>query len=159
MPVGQLGLFKLSWYLFGQEPFRSYILCGWGADSCGPVAALEPDYVTRGAAAANRGQCIGHRFDIHQDTAEFCVTPVVLYRVGWPDFLALPRPDVYRLLCPDAGALTRSRHPWWAYLLLPLTAPGVEIIGILPQLPIALLQHPWQTWHSIIRYYEHWWRI
>jgi uncharacterized membrane protein YphA (DoxX/SURF4 family) len=25
LPVGQLGLFKLSWYLFGQEPFKSFV--------------------------------------------------------------------------------------------------------------------------------------
>lgn len=25
LPVQQLGLFKLSWYLFGQEPFKSFV--------------------------------------------------------------------------------------------------------------------------------------
>lgn len=49
------------------------------------------------------------------------------------------------------GLTTRFNCPWWAYLLLPLAAIGVDILWVLPQFSYSLFLQPGETWRSISR--------
>jgi hypothetical protein len=48
------------------------------------------------------------------------------------------------------GLTTRFCYPWWAYLLLPLGAVGVDLLWVLPRLLYAFLVRPTETWYGII---------
>ena len=147
-PVGQLSLFRLSWYLFAQEPFRSFVgvsqvLAGllllWnrtallGAILLLPIAAnvlvIDITYLKMPSFYGRLSYYIGLIFLIlwhYRDRM----------RVVW---VALTQ-----------GLTTRFRHPWWAYLLLPVAAAGLELLGVLPQLLYFFSTRPGETWRNIL---------
>ncbi len=136
-PVKELSLFRLSWYLFGHEPFNSFV----GISQI--VAALLLLY--------NRTTLLGVLLSIP-----------ILANILIIDLTYLKMPGFYwRLsyyLLLDAlilwhykgrmiaafnalvsGMSTRFKFPIWAYLILPLIAILLEIAGAVPQLIFALL--------------------
>ena len=150
LPVGQLGLFKLSWYLFGQEPFRSFF--GVSQIVAG-MLLLRNRTALFGALlllpiAANV---------LVVGLTHIRILPTFAWRLSY--YIGLIglicwhyRDRRYAAYCALTHGLTaRFRYRWWAYLLLPLAALGVEVVGVLPQISIAFLLHPWQTWHCITK--------
>ena len=147
-PVGQLGLFRLSWYLFAQEPFKSFVggaqvLAGvlllWnrtallGAILLLPIAAnvlvVDITYLKMPSFYGRLSYYIGLIFLIFWHYR-------ARMRVVWE---ALTR-----------GLTTRFQHPWWAYLLLPVAAVGLDIVEVLPQVLYAVSTRPGETWRSMV---------
>ena len=153
LPVGQLGLFKLSWYLFAQEPFRSFVgvsqvvaglLLLWNRTALLGALLLLP-------IAANV---------LVVDLTYIKILPTFAWRLSYYIGLIFlifwhyrdRMLAVWRTL--THGLTTRFSYPWWAYGLLPLAAVGLEVAGALPQVLIALLRHPGQTWHATTRLFQ-----
>ena len=147
LPVGQLGLFKLSWYLFGQEPFRSFVgvsqiiaglLLLWNRTALLGALLLLP-------IAANV---------LVVDITYLKLLPAFQWRLSYYIglvFLILWHYRQRMLVAWQAltqGLTTRLAYPWWAYGLLPLAAIGLEILGALPHAGYLLLAYPAALWHS-----------
>jgi uncharacterized membrane protein YphA (DoxX/SURF4 family) len=147
-PVGELGLFRLSWYLFGQEPFKSFVgvaqvlaalLLLWnrtallGALLLLPIAAnvlvVDITYLKMPSLYGRLSYYIGLIFLIlwhHRDRM----------RIVWD---ALTR-----------SLTTRFRYPWWAYAVLPVAAIGLDMVEALPQVLYYLSVRPGETWRSMV---------
>jgi uncharacterized membrane protein YphA (DoxX/SURF4 family) len=146
-PVGELGLFRLSWYLFGQEPFKSFVgvaqvLAGllllWnrtallGALLLLPIAAnvlvVDITYLKMPSLYGRLSYYI-------------CLIFLILWhyrdrmRIVWD---ALTR-----------SLTTRFRYPWWAYAVLPVAAIGLDMVEALPQVLYYLSVRPGETWRSM----------
>jgi uncharacterized membrane protein YphA (DoxX/SURF4 family) len=145
-PVSQLGLFKLSWYLFAQEPFKSFVgvsqvLAGllllWnrtallGALLLLPIAAnvlvVDITYLKMPSLYGRLSYYISLIFLIlwHYRSR---------MRVVWD---ALTR-----------GLTTRFQYAWWAYLALPVAALTLELVGALPQILYSVSTRPGETWRG-----------
>jgi uncharacterized membrane protein YphA (DoxX/SURF4 family) len=147
LPVGQLGLFKLSWYLFGQEPFKSFVgvsqvvaglLLLWNRTALLGALLLLP-------IAANV---------LVIDITYIKILPAFQWRLSYYIGLLMLIFWHYRSRMLTAwralthGLTTRFAYPWWAYLLLPLGAIGVDLLWVLPRLMGALVTRPAETWRS-----------
>ena len=149
LPVGQLGLFRLSWYLFGQQPLCSFVgvlqlvaglLLLWNRTALLGAVLLLP-------IAANV---------LVVDLTYIRILPTLAWRlsfyIGLIGLILWHYRDrmlmAYHAL--TQGLSTRFRYRWWAYLLLPGAAVGLEVAGALPQVLVALVRHPGQTVHSIM---------
>ncbi|GAB3635734.1 hypothetical protein GCM10027422_13240 [Hymenobacter arcticus] len=147
-PAGQLGLFKLAWYLFGQEPFKSFvgysqILAGglllWHRTALLGALLLLP-------IAANV---------LVVDVTYLPHLPAFQWRlayylgliglIGWHYRSRMVL--VWRAL--THGLRPRFRYPWWAYVLLPLAAVALDLVWVLPRLAYAALTQPTQTWRGL----------
>jgi uncharacterized membrane protein YphA (DoxX/SURF4 family) len=148
-PVGQLSLFRLSWYLFAQEPFKSFVgisqivaalLLLWNRTALLGALLLVP-------IAAN----------ILVVNLTYIKMPGLYQRLSY--YLVLLGLIFWhyrdRMLAAwvalTQGLATRFRYPWWAYLLLPAAALGLELVGALPQLLYQLATKPVETWHSLVQ--------
>jgi uncharacterized membrane protein YphA (DoxX/SURF4 family) len=149
LPVGQLGLFKLSWYLFGQEPFKSFVgitqvvaglLLLWNRTVLLGALLLLP-------IAANV---------LVIDITYIKMLPAFQWRLSYYIGLLLLIFWHYRSRMLAAwqalthGLTTRFRYPLWAYLLLPLGAIGVDLVWVLPRLLYSFFLQPAETWRSTI---------
>ena len=147
LPVGQLGLFRLSWYLFGQEPFRSFVgiaqmvaglLLLWNRTALLGALLLLP-------IAANV---------LVIDLTYIRILPALVWRLAYYHGLIFlifwHYRDRLRVVWQalTQGLSTRFAYPWWAYALLPLAAMGLEIVGALPHTAYLLLTQPLETWRS-----------
>lgn len=161
LPVGQLGLFKLSFYLFGQEPFKSFvgvsqILAGllllWNRTALLGALLLLP-------IAANV---------LVIDITYIKILPAFQWRLSFYIGLIFLIFWHYRdRMITVARALTRGlttrfTYPWWAYLLLPLAAFGLDVIWVLPHVFYLLILHPSETarssqtlLHSLVSHFAH----
>ncbi|MGI4863312.1 MAG: hypothetical protein ACRYFZ_05265 [Janthinobacterium lividum] len=147
-PVSQLSLFRLSWYLFAQEPFNSFVgaaqvLAGllllWnrtallGAILLLPIAAnvlvIDITYLKMPGFYGRLSYYIGL---------------ILLIFWHYRDRMLV----VWAAL--TQGLTTRFRYPWWAYLLLPVAAVGLELLGTLPQVLYFFSTKPGETWRSIV---------
>ncbi len=146
-PVQQLGLFKLAWYLFGQEPFKSFVGCAqivagllllWHRTALVGALLLLP-------IAANV---------LVVDLTYVKMLPALQWRLAY--YLGLiflifwhyrdRMHAAWRILTQDLAP--RFPYPWWAYLLLPVAAVGLEIAGALPHAAYLTARHPAETWRS-----------
>jgi uncharacterized membrane protein YphA (DoxX/SURF4 family) len=147
-PVGQLSLFRVSWYLFAQEPFKSFVgvsqvvaalLLLWNRTALLGALLLVP-------IAAN----------VLVVNLSYIKIPTLYWRLSY--YLVLLglifwhyRDRMHAVwVALTHGLTTRFRYPWWAYLLLPLVAIGLELVGTLPQMLYALISKPTDTWRSTI---------
>ena len=147
LPVSQLGLFKLSFYLFGQEPFKSFvgvsqILAGllllWNRTALLGALLLLP-------IAANV---------LVIDVTYIKILPSFHWRLSFYIGLIFlifwhcrdRMMTVFRAL--THGLTTRFLYPWWAYALLPLAAIGLEVLGAMPYAFNLLILHPVETVRS-----------
>ena len=145
-PVGQLSLFRLSWYLFAQEPFKSFVgvsqvvaalLLLWNRTALLGALLLVP-------IAAN----------VLVVNLSYIKMPTLYWRLSY--YLLLLglifwhyRDRMHALwVALTRGLTTRFRHPWWAYLLLPVAAIGLELVGTLPQVLYAVVSKPTQAWRG-----------
>ncbi|MGI4871581.1 MAG: hypothetical protein ACRYFX_10430 [Janthinobacterium lividum] len=146
-PVGELSLFRLSWYLFDQEPFKSFVglsqvlvglLLLWNRTALLGALLLLP-------IAAN----------VLVVDITYLKMPGFYWRLSYYLGLLLLLFWHYRARMHAAwvaltrGLTTHFSYPWWAYLLLPVAAVGLEIVGALPQALYLFATAPGKTWHSI----------
>lgn len=148
-PVGQLSLFRLSWYLFAQEPFKSFV----GISQV--VAAL--------LLLWNRTVLLGALLlvpiaaNVLVVNLTYIKMPSLYWRLSYYLLLLGLIFWHYRSQMHAAwvalthGLTTRFRYPWWAYLLLPGAALGLELVGTLPQLLYFLVRQPAQTGRSMMQ--------
>lgn len=147
-PVGQLSLFRLSWYLFAQEPFKSFVgisqvvaalLLLWNRTALLGALLLVP-------IAAN----------VLVVNLSYIKMPGLYWRLSY--YLLLlgfifwhyrSRMQVVWVAL-TRGLTTRFRYPWWAYLLLPVAAIGLELAGTLPQVLYSVGTRPGQAWRSML---------
>jgi uncharacterized membrane protein YphA (DoxX/SURF4 family) len=148
-PVGQLSLFRLSWYLFAQEPFKSFV----GVSQV--VAAL--------LLLWNRTALLGALLllpiaaNVLVVNLTYIKMPGLYRRLSY--YLLLLglifwhyRPQMHTAwVALTHGLTTRFRYPWWAYGLLPAAALGLELLGTLPQLLYFLVRQPAQTGRSMMQ--------
>jgi len=148
-PVSQLSLFRLSWYLFAQEPFKSFVgisqvvaglLLLWNRTALLGALLLLP-------IAAN----------VLVVNLTYIKMPGLYWRLSYYLLLLGLIFWHYRSRMHAAwvalthGLTTRFRYPWWAYLLLPAAAIGLELLGTLPQLIYFLVSKPAETWRSTMQ--------
>ena len=139
-PVKDLGLFKLSWYLFDHQPFKSFI----GISQI--IAGLLLLY--------NRTLILGvlMSIPIFLNILIIDITYVKMSGFYWRlsyylilDFLILWHYKDRMIIAFKPifnGLTTKFKFPIWAYLLLPIMAIGVEILPFIPKLLLELILKP-----------------
>ncbi len=140
MPVKDLGLFKLSWYLFDQEPFKSFV----GVSQI--IAGLLLLY--------NRTLIIGVLLslpilaNILVIDITYLKMPGFYWRLSYYlllDFLILWHYKdriIVAFKSIFVGLTTKFSYPVWAYLVLPIMALGLEILGVVPRFLTELILNP-----------------
>lgn len=148
-PVKDLGLFKLSWFLFDQQPFKAFI----GVSQI--LAGLLLLY--------NRTLLLGALLSLPILTNILIIDITYLKMEGfyWRlsyylllDFLILWHYRVeifkaFRLI--SSGISTKFKYPFWAYLLLPLMAMILEIFGVFPKLITGLIFNSTKTLNELAK--------
>lgn len=139
-PVKDLGLFKLSWYLFDHQPFKSFI----GISQI--IAGLLLLY--------NRTLILGVLISIpiFLNILIIDITYVKMSGFYWRlsyylilDFLILWHYRDRMIMAFKAifnGLTTKFKFPTWAYLILPIMAIGLEILPFIPKLLLELILNP-----------------
>ncbi|MFM9945460.1 MAG: DoxX family membrane protein [Bacteroidia bacterium] len=147
IPLKDIGLFKLSWYLFDQEPFKSFV----GISQI--IAALLLLY--------NRTIILGAIMSIPilVNILIIDITYIKMtgfyWRLSWYlclDFLILWHYRDRMLLAFKtifSGLSTKFKYPWWAYLMLPVMAIVLEFLIIIPKIGTGLIIHPTETWDDL----------
>lgn len=142
-PVKDLGLFKLSWYLFDHEPFKSFV----GISQI--IAGLLLLY--------NRTLILGVLLSlpILVNILVIDITYIKMSGFYWRlsyylflDFLILWHYKDRMILAFRnifGGLTTKFKYPIWAYLILPIMAIGLEILGVVPRLLSGLIINPTET--------------
>lgn len=145
-PLNELSLFKVSWYLFDQEPFKSFI--GISQIICGLLLLF------------NRTVLIGAFLFL-----PIIITILVIDITFMPPLLAYGfawRLSFYILLdlliiwsYKDKIIViwntiwkkvsNQQKFPFWTYLLLPICVIGLEIVGAIPRFLTNLFLHPNDT--------------
>lgn len=143
MSVKGLGLFKLSWYLFDQEPFKSFI----GVSQI--VAGLLLLY--------NRTVIFGVLLSIPILVNILIIDITYIKASGfyWRlsyylvlDFLILWHYKDRMIIATTAifaGLTTKYKYPFWMYLILPIMAIGMDILGVIPRLLTGLIFNTSET--------------
>jgi len=147
-----LSLFKISWYLFDHEPFKSFI--GISQIICGMLLLI------------NRTALIGAFLFLPIVTTiliiDLSFMPKVLaegfaWRLSFYillDILILRHYKDKMIIIWNSvwnNINTKFKFPIWAYLLLPLFAIGLEIVGLVPKILTELIIHPSETLESLSR--------
>lgn len=139
-PVKDLGLFKLSWYFFDHQPFKSFI----GISQI--IAGLLLIY--------NRTVILGVLISIpiFLNILIIDITYVKMPGFYWRlsyylilDFLILWHYRDRMIMAFKAifnGLTTKFKFPTWAYLILPIMAIGLEILPFIPKLLLELILNP-----------------
>ena len=143
MSVKELGLFKLSWYLFDQEPFKSFV----GISQV--LAGLLLLY--------NRTLILGVLLSLPILANILVIDITYLKMTGfyWRlsyyiflDFLILWHYKDRIIVAFKSifdGLTTKFKYPIWAYLILPIMAIALEVIGILPRLLTDFILKPTES--------------
>lgn len=141
--VKDLGLFKLSWYLFDQEPFKSFV----GISQV--LVGLLLLY--------NRTLILGVLLSLPILANILVIDITYLKMTGfyWRlsyyiflDFLILWHYKDRIIVAFKSifdGLTTKFKYPIWAYLILPIMAIFLEVIGILPRLLTDFILKPTES--------------
>lgn len=154
-PVKELSLFRLSWYLFDQEPFKAFV----GVSQV--VAGLLLLY--HRTALLGALLLVPIVANILVVNLTYLKMPGFYGRLSYYIGLLLLILWHYRdrmltvWVALTRGLRPRFRHPWWAYGLLPVAAIGLEIMGALPQALYQLGSHPAATWRSSLALLQSLW--
>lgn len=142
-PLKNLGLFKLSWYLFDQEPFKSFV----GISQI--IAGILLLY--------NRTLIVGVLLSIPIliNILIIDITYIKMSGFYWRlsyyiflNFLILWHYKDRMVLAFKTifnGLTTKFNYPIWAYLILPIMAIGLELLGIVPRLLSGLIFNTTET--------------
>jgi uncharacterized membrane protein YphA (DoxX/SURF4 family) len=152
-PVEDLSLFNLSWYLFDQEPFKSFI--GISQIIAGLLLLFNRTLIL-GALLS-----IPILANILIIDITYIKMPGFYWRLSYYlvlDFLILFHYKERMLIAFKNifnGLSTKFKYPLWAYLILPVMAIVLEILGIIPKVIYQLLVYPIQTIKefSLVPYY------
>ena len=142
-PVKDLGLFKLSWYLFDQEPFKSFI--GISQIFAGLLLLYNRTLLV-GALLS-----IPILINILIIDITYIKMPGFYWRLSYYlflDFLILWHYRDRILLAFKnifSGLTTKFKYPFWAYLILPIMAIGLELLGVVPRLLSGLIFNSTET--------------
>lgn len=145
-----LSLFKISWYLFNHEPFKSFV--GISQIICGCLLLI------------NRTALIGAFLFLPIVTTiliiDLSFMPITMAQAfAWQlsfytllDLLILwhyrdRMKIIWESVCDNMN--TKFKFSIWAYLLLPLFALALEVIGIIPNVLTQLILHPTETIDNI----------
>jgi uncharacterized membrane protein YphA (DoxX/SURF4 family) len=147
-----LSLFKLSWYLFDHEPFKSFI--GVSQIICGLLLLI------------NRTTLIG-AFLFLPIVATILVIDLTFMPISlaqgfaWRlsfyiilDFLILWHyKDRMKVIWKSIweNVNTKFKFPVWSYLLLPIFAITLEVVGVIPKILTELILHPSETIDSLMK--------
>ena len=146
-PVKDLGLFKLSWYLFDQQPFKSFI--GFSQIIAGLLLLWNKTRLI-GALIA-----VPILLNILIIDITFIQMSGFYWRLSYYLFLDLLIlwHDKERIISVfknlTSGLNARFRYPLWAYLILPVMAIVLELLGILPKVLTGLILHPSETMSAL----------
>lgn len=151
-PLKDLNLFQVSWYLFDHQPFKAFIgvsqiICGIlliinrtviiGALLFLPIVItiliIDLSFMPPTFANAFAWRL---SFYILLDT-------LILYHYRYKMIL------VWKTITTDVS--TRYKYKIWAYLVLPIAAIALEVIGILPKMIVALISKPTELWSDILK--------
>lgn len=147
LPVNQLGLFKLSWYLFEQEPFKSFVgvsqivaglLLLWNRTALLGALLLLPIAINVLIIDITYIKMVGFYWRL-----SYYIGLIFLILWHYRDRMRV----VWRALTQDVT--TRFAYPWWAYALLPLAAIGAELVGAMPFVLVQFIANPLQAWQSL----------
>lgn len=143
MSVKELGLFKLSWYLFDQEPFKSFVGIS--------------QVLTGLLLLYNRTLILGVLLSLPILANILVIDITYLKMTGfyWRlsyyiflDFLILWHYKDRIIVAFKSifdGLTTKFKYPIWAYLILPIMAIFLEVIGILPRLITDFILKPTES--------------
>lgn len=149
-PIQDLDLFRVSWYLFDKEPFKSFIgvsqlLCGLlliinrtailGAFLFLPIVAtiLIIDITFMPTALANAFTW----------RLSFYIILDLLILWHYKDRMKV----IWNAVTNNVTA--RFKIPIWGYLILPIMAIILEILGAFPKILYQILSNPTEFWESI----------
>ncbi len=148
-PLKDLSLFKLSWYLFDHEPFKAFI--GVSQIICGILLLI------------NRTALIGAFLFLPIVTTiliiDLSFMPSGLsqgfaWRLSFYILLDLlifwHYKDRMKIIWESVwhNMSTKFKYPFWAYLLLPIFAIGLEVIGVIPKILTQLITNPTEILES-----------
>jgi uncharacterized membrane protein YphA (DoxX/SURF4 family) len=145
-PVGKLSLFRLSWYLFSQEPFKSFVgvsqvvaglLLLWHRTALLGALLLVP--IIANVLVVNLTYLKMPGF---YGRLTYYIGLLLLIFWHYRDRMHMVWVALTRGLSP------RFRYPWWAYCLLPVAALGLEIMGAVPQVLYQFGSQPGAAWRS-----------
>jgi len=146
-PVHDLGLFKLSWYLFDQEPFKSFV--GISQIMAGLLLLYNRTLIL-GALLS-----IPILINILIIDITYIKMPGFYWRLSFYLILDILILWHYKeqmfdaLKSITAGLTTKFKYSVWAYLALPIMAIILEIIGFLPKLITEFILNPTETIHAL----------
>ena len=149
-PIQDLDLFRASWYLFDQQPFKSFIgvsqlICGLllvvnrtailGAFLFLPIVTtiLIIDITFMSAALAT---AFTYRLS-------FYIILDLLILLHYKDRMKI----IWNAVANNVG--THFKIPIWGYLLLPIMAILLEILGVLPKIFFQIFGNTNEFWESI----------
>jgi len=152
-PVKDLSLFRLSWFLFDKEPFKSFI------GVCQIITALLLLY--------NRTLIIGALMslpilaNILVIDITYIQWPAFYWRLSTYIFLDLlilwhyrdRMTIVWHTITKGIG--TKFKYPFWAYLFLPVMALCLEFFGVIPKIIFGFVINPRQELDGLIRTFHY----
>ena len=143
MQLKDLSFFKLSWYLFDQEPFKSFI--GTSQIICGLLLLFHR---TTLIGAFMFLPIVSTILIIDLTFMSVGLAQAFAWRLGFYiflDFLILWHYNEKMRVIWDAvwnNVNTKFKIPIWAYLLVPLFAIMLEIMGFIPKILTQLILDP-----------------
>jgi len=149
-PLKDLSLFRVSWYMFDQQPFKVFISIS--QIICGSLLII------------NRTALIGAFLFLPIVTTilliDLTFMPLTMANAfAWRlsfyillDFMILwhyksKMEVIWNEVWQSVN--TKFKYPIWMYLLLPLVAVAIEIAGILPKALFYFILNPEQTWSGV----------
>ncbi len=149
-PLKDLSLFRVSWYMFDQQPFKAFI--GISQIICGSLLII------------NRTAILGAFLFLPIVTTILLIDltfmpPAMANAFAWRlsfyillDFLILWHYKSKMEVIWNAvwqRVNTRYKYPIGMYILLPLVAIVIEIAGTVPKILVHVLLDPAQSWDGI----------
>lgn len=145
LPVNKLSLFKLSWYIFDHEPFKTFI--GISQIICGLLLIFR--------RTALLGAFLFLPMVVNILIIDLTIMSAKMaigfsWRLGWYILLDLliiwsHKSQIIIIWEKLWEKKPFSKSSIWAFLLLPLLVCVVEIVGWLPSLMVAFIINPAET--------------
>lgn len=148
-PVKEVGLFKLSWYLFDHQPFKASI--GISQVICGALliinrTAILGAFIFLPIVATILIIDLSFMPDNMANAFAWRLSFYILL-----DFLILGHyKEKMRLIWSAVwqNVTTKYSIPIWGYAILPIMAVALEVMGVLPRLVGKLILHPQESWQG-----------
>jgi len=154
LPVNELSLFKLSWYIFDHEPFKTFI--GVSQIICGLLLIFR--------RTALLGAFLFLPIVVNILIIDLTIMSEQMaigfsWRLGWYILLDLLIIWSHKSQIKIIWEKLWEKKPFskssiWAYLLLPLLVGVVEIVGWLPRILIAFIENPSKTLEQLSELFD-----